>query len=831
VNADDGTGVLDSGIVLFVIMLFVFVGIAAAIFPVGQEFEAEEGAFEYVALFAFILEMSLRMFAMGIGEYLRDRMCFMDFVVVMIDILLLTLEDYFGDFSAVQTNSTGGGSFGGLEHTNVLKSLRLLRFVRLVRLRRVFKAAAERLKKQEKGETLSEQDIKQFEDLFRKEEREAVNNKDNFGAALELNLMSKREPLAAICLDLLMYQSDSLFEAAFFSLERFFCQRKALVDAVSAVQLVPRQQENSMALMEEDLHLLRESISSFAIWARGSGKGDLSQGERVLDTLGKLTEVCSGHRIGRERVDDGDELGIVWDRAPGWRRYGATPDSTRPPNAANQALLRKLGVHDVVLQAIQLRPATGADNAGGESRVDDEVKLIVAQIQSASADYIREFARGNLRGRRVAAKHVLTYALIARHADGQAQKASSRRKLQGQCCFIVLGDSIDKLLLSLLYQNRRLCEGLSDDVLRALTELLQRRVQWCAFTQAERLLEIFTVIFMHENQPVRDLQERVLHATTSRATVKKICFDPFLKEDKKPSGDGKEANEIAGPRLLYQVAVINFFSDMCIGHSVVCEAVLHKMLPLDSALDMLGSIDSKLNLLQSSDRRNSADPRMPLGVLDEGEEKSESNSGSDSEDEEVEELLDMGSQDAWLQVGKSVASTSELPAQEREQNLMYQTRGSLSRFIAESYFETLEVQQQELKLDMLQNDALWGFIERSVQLIKRVPSNQKRWQVGGQRTQVGTNLVGHGTKNIHWQYTLQYNTHLQPYPLPHPRPHPHPHPHPHSHHRCRQPPTSIQTAGYTDCVGQTTFALTLFYDYVVRHGSLLDYNDGALDMA
>jgi hypothetical protein len=200
VNADDGTGVLDSGIVLFVIMLLVFVGIAAAIFPVGQEFEAEEGAFEYVALFAFILEMSLRMFAMGIGEYLRDRMCFMDFVVVMIDILLLTLEDYFGDFSAVQTNSTGGGSFGGLEHTNVLKSLRLLRFVRLVRLRRVFKAAAERLKKQEKGETLSEQDIKQFEDLFRKEEREAVNNKDNFGAALELNLMSKREPLAAICL-------------------------------------------------------------------------------------------------------------------------------------------------------------------------------------------------------------------------------------------------------------------------------------------------------------------------------------------------------------------------------------------------------------------------------------------------------------------------------------------------------------------------------------------------------------------------------------------------------------------------------------------------------
>jgi hypothetical protein len=362
----------------------------------------------------------------------------------------------------------------------------------------------------------------------------------------------------------------------------------------------------------------------------------------------------------------------------------------------------------------------------------------------------------------VAAKHLLKYVLIARHADGQAYKARGRGNSKEQRCFTVLGKSIDQLLLTLLFQNRRLCEDLSDDVLRALTDLLQRRVQWCAFTQAERLLEIFTVIFLHDGQPVRDLQERVLHATTSRATVKTTCFDPFLKVEQKPRGDGKAENESASytqqrhSRLTYQVAVINFFSDMCIGHSVVCEAVLHKMLAFETVLGMLSSVDSELNLLISLDRRNSADQRVPRGVVDENEEDRGSTSDSDSHDEEVEELLDTqlveGREDAWLNVGQSVTSKSEVPAHEREQNLMYQARGSLSRFIAESYFETLEVLQQELKLEMLQNDGLWGFIERSVQLIKRVPSNQKRWQ----------------------------------------------------------------TAEYTDCVGQTTFALALFYDYVVR---------------
>jgi hypothetical protein len=397
-----GSGFLDSGTVLFIIMLLVFASIVQTAFPPGEDLKSEEEVFEWTGLSVFVLEMSLRMFAMGIWKYLRDSMCFVDLLVVGIDVLFLALEYSFDAYRpsvsvsdlGVQPNrtSTSASDLSVLEHASVLKGLRLLRFARLLRLRRVFKAAADRLKKQEKGECLTEMDVKHFEDLFKKEEREATSNKNNFGAALELNLMSKREPLIAICGDLLMYQSDSLFEAAFFMLVSNFCQRKALVEAVSAVQLVPRLQEKSLASMEEDLHLLRESISSFAIWARGGGKGDLEQGERVLDTLEKLTEVCSAHRVGRQRVDD-DELGIVWERAPGWRKYGTTPDGTRPPNASNQALLMKLGVHDVVLQAIQLRPATGADSAGGESRVDDEVKLIVAQIQAACADFMREFAR------------------------------------------------------------------------------------------------------------------------------------------------------------------------------------------------------------------------------------------------------------------------------------------------------------------------------------------------------------------------------------------------------------------------------------------------------
>jgi hypothetical protein len=797
---DDGTGILDSRAVLAVILLLVFTGLATTMLEEThlQGHESAIEAFEVAALSAFALEMSLRMFAMGIRRYLKDAMCSMDMLVVVIDVVLLALEEYLGAFShggaaagasIPATNSTrfvlAGTPFGALDNVSLLRGLRMLRFTRLLRLQRVYQKAKAMLKTQAKGETLSQQDIKQFEELFKNEEKDANHNEQNFSSALNLNLMGKRERLSGICLDLLMYQSSSLFEAAFFSLESSFCQRKSLVEAASAVQLVPHNQEQSFNLMNADLRQLRSIISSFAYWARSEGKGNLKQGEIMLDTLGKLTELCTMCSA----VSDSNnltetELCIEWSQERGWRKLGEATKlgigigsaATRPPNPRNQALLEKLDVHGVVLRAIELRPANGAASL---SQSGSDLGSIVAQIQAACARFMREFARENPRGVRVAAEHVPEYLLILKHAESQAQKTSTTRtQLVG---YIELAESIDQLLLSLVQQSglSQILNIFSDDTLRALTALLQRRVVQKSFKEAERLLEIITCVFMHADQPVRELQERVMLATTSRTSVKTVCFDPFVR-DRPPIGQrattaalGEEKRaELEkkceeSQRRSYQVAVINFFSDLCIGHSVQCEAVVHKLLPLDIALQMITSLDAKLfhsgevpnyartrgisPAAMTKDRCGAAMSAPPnsrgltklrakhhadsMRTSDDGDDDDDSDIG----DEECEELQDHHlASGEYVEMGNSGARPKRTQTHEKMQTMtpemrehrdLYKTRGALARFIAEAYFETLEVLQHEQKLALLQNAALWTFVQESIRIIQEVhTAHQDQWQ-------------------------------------------------------------------------------------------------------
>jgi hypothetical protein len=155
--------------------------------------------------------------------------------------------------------------------------------------------------------------------------------------------------------------------------------------------------------------------------------------------------------------------------------------------------------------------------------------------------------------------------------------------------------------------------------------------------------------------------------------------------------------------------------------------VLHQLLPFNTALRVIGSIDARLVITAAKTQSI--------------EEVSEEDSNSD--DDEVSEVSNINS--AILDVS---AITGK--GYERERTSLYEARGAFTRFVAESYFETLEVLQQEQKLDMLQNEELKDFVGTSVKMIEQVIQNQAWWR----------------------------------------------------------------NAGYTGCIGQTIFALALFYDYV-----------------
>ena len=79
----------------------------------------------------FIVEAILRTVAMGgIARYLRDRMCKLDVLIIILDLVGILLGQL-----AVETS--GGGDSGGSSQLQMVKTLRVLRFARLFRLQRV----------------------------------------------------------------------------------------------------------------------------------------------------------------------------------------------------------------------------------------------------------------------------------------------------------------------------------------------------------------------------------------------------------------------------------------------------------------------------------------------------------------------------------------------------------------------------------------------------------------------------------------------------------------------------------------------------------------------
>jgi hypothetical protein len=708
-NPTQSNGALDSGFVLGLIMVLVLGGIftSAIAETYFKGYEHDLAMYELVVLVMFSLEALLRMFAMGPRKYLGDSMCFMDLVVIFCDALAIILAQYIHAENGTSAVPGVHGSYGSfmsaapqaadaynssLGNVKALRALRLLRFARLLRLRRVYKAALERLSKKEKHETMSKTDFEKFEELFKKEERSAKDNADNFGAVLQLSNMSKREPLTKVCLDVLMYQHDSLFEAAFETLQQQFCQRKAVVTAMRKVQLVPKAQESELVALETDLHVLRQNTSSFAIWTRRLGSSDGSdEGEAMITILGKLSRLCTTQPRS-EAVSDTTGNNPAAGLFLAWTEESKEKTALVPAtNSANLALLEKLGVHGVVMQAMRLHSPRSTD-AGSVAEIRG-VHEIVAKIQTAAAEFLREFANNNARGQQLGAEHMMLFVDLAAGVD------QHQRHAQDDVTYTPLAEAIDELLMSLVQENCAVCDGLSQGVLQALASLLARRVTHKRFSPAERLIRLFTQIFMHKEVPVQALQERVMIATTTRA-IKTACFEPFLTRMHRKDE----------PAFSYQITVIDYFGSLCVGQSAMCEAKCQALLPLATVLEMIN------NFAREAPEHNEVSSAVVGAWQHSSENGISTSTGSKSEDENYPANLDPVDVEP-----QGRARTMSYQAYHSDN---YQARGALTRFLAECYFETDVSEDGEL----LQNEDLWAFIQNCSELIQQLLERKSLWR-------------------------------------------------------------------------------------------------------
>jgi hypothetical protein len=176
-----------------------------------------------------------------------------------------------------------------------------------------------------------------------------------------------------------------------------------------------------------------------------------------------------------------------------------------------------------------------------------------------------------------------------------------------------------------------------------------------------------TSIFMHNDQPVQVLQESVMLATTTRA-MKGTCFEPFLR-----TGNAGQSDDHSG-RVQYQVAVIGYFADLCVGVSAMCEAKCQSILPMNTCLTMLAELRSQIDATKVD---ASAGAALTRGQLD------------------------------------------------KDNQRRYTICAALTRLLAECYFETDVREDSEL----MQNDALWSFIEGGISVLNalRTDTTKASW--------------------------------------------------------------------------------------------------------
>jgi hypothetical protein len=284
----------------------------------------------------------------------------------------------------------------------------------------------------------------QFQSLFEGEEADA----------LDLDKMSDA-PLITVCLDLLMYESADLFEAAFTVIVRHFTQRSEIVETIQKVHMLAKPEEvSAYGLLKKELSLLRNKIESYEVWGVENDFSPISWEtvHQVKATLVKLRHICT---IGDQ--SDGKEA-----------------------NWENQDLLRKMEVHTIMLRAFEI-PSTPEEIASGKGHLQEIKQLCVK--------FITMFTLNN------PANQILLFPYIDQFV---------KQLVDG-----LVG--MEDVFSSLLKGNRKLCVAMPESVLWSFAEVIETQ------SLRPRLLGFFMDVTLPNpaKRPVSKNQERVMKVISS----------------------------------------------------------------------------------------------------------------------------------------------------------------------------------------------------------------------------------------------------------------------------------------------------------------------------
>ncbi|XP_045539677.1 inositol 1,4,5-trisphosphate receptor [Papilio machaon] len=345
--------------------------------------------------------------------------------------------------------------------------------------------------------------------------------------------------------------SAALVSGALALLFRHFSQRQEVLAAFKQVQLLVSDADvESYKQIKADLDVLRQSVEKSELWVFNKGragalddhtelKGTVGPGGAVLERNASLDNVLDTSRATKyDHMHEYEKIKEILQRMIKYCTQGNSGGGdTGKPRRHEQRLLRNIGVHNIVLDLLQVP--------------HDEDDAAMDELLALAHEFLQRFCHGNQQNQ----------AILHKHLD----------------LFLNAGIREAQTVCAIFEENPALCahEG-NDKVAAHFVHCIETRGRRPAY------LHFLRTIVRAAGQHIRRSQDLVMQEMVNAGEDvlvfynDKVSFNYFIQMMRQY----KQTNEMP-EALRYHIQLVKLLTCCTLGKNVYTEIKCHSLLPLD----------------------------------------------------------------------------------------------------------------------------------------------------------------------------------------------------------------------------------------------------------
>ncbi|XP_053618764.1 inositol 1,4,5-trisphosphate receptor isoform X3 [Plodia interpunctella] len=344
--------------------------------------------------------------------------------------------------------------------------------------------------------------------------------------------------------------SPALVSGALALLFRHFSQRQEVLAAFKQVQLLVSDADvESYKQIKADLDLLRQSVEKSELWVFNKGRalldehsgstGTMGPGGAILERNASLDNVLDTSRTTKhDHMNEYNKIKEILQRMIKYCTQGNSGGGeTGRPRRHEQRLLRNIGVHNIVLDLLQVP--------------HDEDDAAMDELLALAHEFLQHFCLGNQQNQ----------AILHKHLD----------------LFLNAGIREAQTVCAIFKDNATLCahEG-NEKVVAHFVHCMESRGRRPAY------LRFLQTIVHADAQYIRRSQDLVMQEMVNAGEDvlifynDKVSFNYFIMMMRQY----KQTNEMPEP-LTYHIQLVKLLTCCTMGKNVYTEIKCHSLLPLD----------------------------------------------------------------------------------------------------------------------------------------------------------------------------------------------------------------------------------------------------------